>query len=94
MSYVLTAIIGMVLGAGIMACMAMSGRGADQERHQEALKEAHRIGYQEGHHNGLRWGKVLKIDAALYDELKARASGRVDVSPGPDSIRPEGKAHD
>ena len=30
------------------------------------------------------------IDAVLYEEL--RASGRVDVSPGPDSIRPEKRA--
>ena len=91
MSYVLTAIISMVFGAGIMACFKVSGGCSESERQKEALKEAHRIGYCEGHRNGLRWGKVLKIDAALYEELKARASGRVDVGPGPDSIRPEVK---
>lgn len=44
-----------------------------------------------------------EIDAALYEELKARASERVDIAPRPDSIRPsaagvadkrEGVAHD
>ena len=83
MSYIITAIISMIFGAALMACMAASGRGADQERHQEALKEAHRIGYQEGHHNGLRKGKVLKIDAALYEELKNRVYNAL----GNDSIR-------
>ena len=35
---------------------------------------------------------TMTIDAALYEELKARATGRVDVTPGPDSIRPEKRA--
>ena len=58
-------------------------------RRAEQENSTYRDGFAEGHRIGLRKGKVLKIDAALYEELKARATGRVDVAPGPDSIRPE-----
>lgn len=58
-------------------------------RRVEQESSIYRDGFAEGHRIGLRKGKVLKIDAALYEELKARATGRVDVAPGPDSIRPE-----
>ena len=54
-------------------------------RQTERENDIYREGFAEGHRIGLRKGKVLKIDAALYEELK----GRVDVAPGPDSIRPE-----
>ena len=60
-------------------------------RQTERENDIYREGFAEGHRIGLRKGKVLKIDAALYEELKARASERVDVAPGPDSIRPEVK---
>ena len=71
---------GAVFALGAYALIAC---GTKKEREQEIFRE----GYAEGHRIGLRKGKVLKIDAALYEELKARASGRVDVAPGPDSIR-------
>ena len=77
--------IGAIIALGLYALIAC---GATKEREQAIYRE----GFADGHRMGLRKGKVLKIDAALYDELKARASGRVDVSPGPDSIRPEGRA--
>ena len=77
--------IGAIIALGLYAMIAC---GATKEREQAIYRE----GFADGHRMGLRKGKVLKIDAALYDELKARASGRVDVSPGPDSIRPEGRA--
>ena len=77
--------IGAIIALGLYALIAC---GATKEREQAIYRE----GFADGHRMGLRKGKVLKIDAALHDELKARATGRVDVAPGPDSIRPEGKA--
>ena len=81
--FVLAAIyicIGAIIALGLYALIAC---GATKEREQAIYRE----GFAEGHRIGLRKGKALKIDAALYEELK----GRVDVAPGPDSIRPEGK---
>ncbi len=75
--------IGAIIALGLYALIAC---GATKEREQAIYRE----GFADGHRMGLRKGKVLKIDAALYEELKARASERVDVAPGPDSIR-EGK---
>ena len=74
---------GAVVSLGLYALIA---GGAKKERECDIFRE----GFAEGHRIGLRKGKVLKIDAALYEELKARATERVDVAPGPDSIR-EGK---
>ena len=73
---------GAVVSLGLYALIAC---GATKEREQAIYRE----GFADGHRMGLRKGKVLKIDAALYEELKARVSERVDVAPGPDSIRPE-----
>ena len=75
--------IGAIIALGLYALIAC---GATKEREQAIYRE----GFAEGHRIGLRKGKVLKIDAALYEELK----GRVDVAPGPDSIREGGKAYD
>ena len=75
---------GAVVSLGLYALIA---GGAKKEREYDIYRE----GFADGHRKGLRKGKVLKIDAALYDELKARATGRVDVAPGPDSIRTEAK---
>ena len=84
MSYVLTAIISMVIGSvlGILMISIVS-----VTRQTERENDIYREGFAKGHRIGLRKGKVLKIDAVLYEELKARATGRVDVAPGPDSIR-------
>ena len=76
--------IGAIIALGLYALIAC---GDKKEREYDIFRE----GFAEGHRIGLRKGKVLKIDAALYDELKAREAGRVDVAPGPDSIRPEVK---
>ena len=73
---------GAVVSLGLYALIAC---GATKEREQAIYRE----GFADGHRMGLRKGKVFKIDAALYEELK----GRVGVAPGPDSIRPEVK-HD
>ena len=75
---------GAVVSLGLYALIA---GGDKKEREYDIYRE----GFAEGHRIGLRKGKVLKIDAALYEELKARATGRVDAAPGFDSIRPEVK---
>ena len=75
---------GAVVSLGLYALIA---GGAKKEREHDIYRE----GFAEGHRIGLRKGKVLKIDAALYEELKGWVIDRVDVAPGPDSIRPEGK---
>ena len=72
--------IGAIIALGLYALIA---GGAKKEREYDIYRE----GFAEGHRIGLRNGKVRKIDAALYEELKARVSERVDVAPGPDSIR-------
>jgi len=89
MSYVLTAIISMIIGSALgilMISIVSVTRKVEQEN------SIYREGFAEGHRIGLRKGKVLKIDEALYEELKARATERVDVAPGVDSIRPEKRA--
>ena len=83
MSSWLVGIVGVCVGSalGIMMIIIVS-----VTRKTERENDIYREGFAEGHRIGLRKGKVLKIDAALYEELK----GWVDVAPGPDSIR-EGK---
>ena len=72
MSYILTAIISMVLGAIVTSCFALKAiRAAEKKVHG-----AYTDGYKFGFKAGLRRGKALQ---------------RVDVAPGPDSIRPEVK---
>ena len=61
---------GAVVSLGLYALIA---GGAKKEREYDIYRK----GFAEGHRIGLRKGKVLKIDAVLYEELK----GRVDVSP-------------
>ena len=86
MSSWLAGIVGVCVGSalGILMISIVS-----VTRQTERENEIYREGFADGHRMGLRKGKVMKIDAALYEELKARATERVDVSPGPDSIRPE-----
>ena len=74
MSSWLAGIIGMCVGSalGILMISIVS-----VTRQKERENDIFREGFAEGHRIGLRKGKVLKIDAALYEELK----GRVDVSP-------------
>ena len=71
MSYVLTAIVSMVIGSALgilMISIVSVMRRVEQEN------SIYREGFAEGHRIGLRKGKALQ---------------RVDVAPGPDSIRPE-----
>lgn len=75
MSYVLTAIVSMVFGAGLALLVRNSGNISAEER---AFKDGRECGYAEGHRDGFREG--IKRMSALQ---------RVDVAPGPDSIRPE-----
>ena len=72
--------IGAIVALGLYALISC---GAKKERENDIYRE----GFAKGHRIGLRKGKVLKIDAALYEELKARASERVDIPPGNDSVR-------
>ncbi len=84
MSSWLAGIIGMYVGSalGILMISIVS-----VPRQTERENEIYREGFAEGHRIGLRKGKVLKIDAVLYEELKARASEHVDTPPGNDSVR-------
>ena len=82
MSSWLAGIIGVCVGSALGILMISIVSVTRQTERENGI---YREGFAEGHRMGLRKGKVLKIDAALYEELK----GRVDVAPGPDSIRPE-----
>ena len=68
MSYIITAIISMILGGIVTSCFALKAiRAAEKKAH-----DAYTDGYKFGFKAGMRRGKALQ---------------RVDVSPGPDSIR-------
>ena len=84
MSSWLAGIVGMCVGSalGILMISLVS-----VTRQTERENDIYREGFAKGHRIGLRKGKVLKIDAVLYEELKARASERVDTPPGNDSVR-------
>ena len=69
MSYILTAIISMVLGAIVTSCFALKAIRAAEKKVHGAYKDGYAFGFKAG----LRRGKALQ---------------RVDVAPGPDSIRP------
>lgn len=73
MSYVITAILSMVLGAGLALLVRNSGNAAAEEK---AFKDGREYGYAEGHRDGFREG--IKRMSALQ---------RVDAAPGFDSIR-------
>ena len=77
MSYVLTAFISMIFGAGLALLVRNSGNAAAEE---QAFQDGMECGYTEGHRDGFRAG--IKLMSAIKN-------GRVDVAPGPDSIRPE-----
>ena len=79
MSYVLTAFISMVLGAGLALLVRNSGNAAAEE---QAFQDGMECGYTEGYKAGDRDGYRAGIK-------RMTAMKRVDVSPGPDSIRPE-----
>ena len=83
MSYVLTAIVSMVLGAGLALLMRNSGNISAEERaykvgRQDGYEAGYKSGDQDGYRAGIKWVSTLRKD-------------RVDVAPGPDSIRPEVK---
>ena len=82
MSYVLTAIVSMMFGAGLALLMRNSGNAAAEER---AFQDGMECGYTEGYKAGDRDGFRAGIK-----RMSAIKNGRVDVAPGPDSIR-EGK---
>lgn len=79
MSYVLTAIVSMAIGGGLALLMRNSGNISAEER---AFKDGMEHGYSEGYKAGDRDGYRAGIK-------RMTAMKRVDVSPGPDSIRPE-----
>lgn len=88
MSNWLAGIIGGIIGLAFGILMVSIVTVTQQVEQENSI---YREGFADGHRVGLRNGKVLKIDEALYEELKARATERVDVAPGNDSIRAEVK---
>ena len=79
MSYILTAIVSMMFGAGLALLMRNSGNVAAEERaFQDGMEHGYSEGYKAGDRDGYRAG--IKRMTAMK---------RVDVAPGPDSIRPE-----
>ena len=107
MSYVLTAIISMIFGAGLSLLVRNSGNISAEER---AFKDGKQAGYEagykcgdrDGYRAGIKWVTTLRDNKAKQSPVEIVGdkitidpkSYRVDVAPGPDSIRPEGKAHD
>ena len=81
MSYVLTAVISMIFGAGLALLVRNSGNISAEDR---AFKDGREFGYAEGYKAGDRDGYRAGIK-------RMTAMKRVDVSPGPDSIRPDNR---
>ena len=79
MSYVLTAIVSMIFGAGLALLVRNSGNISAEER---AFEDGMQIGYSDGYKAGDRDGYRAGVK-------RMSAFGRVDVAPGTDSIRPE-----
>ena len=81
MSYVITAIVSMIFGAVLALLVRNSGNISAEE---QAFKDGMQTGYSEGYKAGDR-------DGYRAGAKRMSAFGRVDVAPGPDSIRPEVK---
>ena len=77
MSYVLTAIVSMAIGAGLALLVRNSGNVSAEER---AFQDGRELGYAEGYKVGDRDGFRAGIK-------RMSALQRVDTAPGPDSIR-------
>ena len=77
MSYVLTAIVSMVFGAGLALLVRNSGNAAAEE---QAFRDGMECGYSEGYKAGDRDGFRAGIK-------QISALQRVDTAPGFDSIR-------
>jgi hypothetical protein len=71
---IIVAAIGVLLGGIVISCFALKAIRAAESKARKQLNDAYKDGYAFGFKAGLRRGKALQ---------------RVDVSPGPDSIRPE-----
>jgi hypothetical protein len=100
MSYVLTAIVSMVIGSALGILMiSIASVTRQAERENRAYRDGYRagydvgyeygdkVGYESGYKVGIKWIKALKNNREPIDPNPLR----VDVAPGPDSIRPEGK---
>ena len=79
MSSWLAGIVGMMFGAVLALLVRNSGNISAEER---AFKDGKQAGYEAGYKCGDRDGYRAGIK-------RMSAFGRVDVAPGPDSIRPE-----
>ncbi len=79
MSYVLTAIVSMIFGAGLALLVRNSGNISAEER---AFKDGREFGYAEGYKAGDRDGFRAGIK-----RMSAIKNERVDTAPGFDSIR-------
>ena len=100
MSYVITAIISMALGGIITSCFALKAIRAAEKKVSTQYQEGYEIGYEYGYKVGVKWISTLRNNKVVLNQVEpvgdkitvGRNSSRVDVAPGPDSVRPEGKA--
>jgi hypothetical protein len=88
LAVIIVAAIGVLLGGIVTSCFALKSIRTAERKARNQLNDAYKDGYAFGFKAGLRRGKAMQ---------------RVDVAPGPDSIRPsavgvadkrEGVAHD
>ena len=100
MSYVITAIVSMALGGIITSCFALKAIRAAEKKVSTQYQEGYEIGYEYGYKVGVKWISTLRNNKVVLNQVEpvgdkitvGRNSSRVDVAPGPDSVRPEGKA--
>lgn len=98
MSYILTAIISMVLGGIITSYFALKAIRAAEKKASTQFQEGYEIGYEYGYKVGVKWISTLRNNKVVLNQVEpvgdkitvGRNSSRVDVAPGVDSIRPEG----
>ena len=102
MSYVITAIISMMLGGIITSCFALKAIRAAEKKAATRYQDGYEIGYEYGYKVGVKWISTLrniKVKPSPIEIVGDKStidpkSYRVDVAPGPDSIREGGKAYD
>ena len=87
--------IGMLLGAIVTSCFALKAIRAAEKKVSTQYQEGYEIGYEYGYKVGVKWISTLRNTKVKQSPIEVVGdkitidpkSYRVDVSPGPDSIR-------
>ena len=92
-------IIGAVLGGIVISCFALKAIRVAEKKAATQYRDGYEVGYEYGYKVGVKWISTLRDNKVVLNQVEpvgdkitvGRNSSRVDVAPGPDSIRPEVK---